>query len=172
MAYDNTGAAYDLNLFKDSTAKQLPKEKEVRRVKQKNKVVTISEEQLYHVRRRKHNPFKIIIGGLSGAVITVIVATIIMGQVQLTELTRQINATKSELLVSNSTYTQLQMGIQSKLSTSEIEAYAENTLGMTKAENAQKEFVSLSEGDKAELSSDANKNFFQKIIEAITGLWS
>ena len=43
---------------------------------------------------------------------------------------------------------------------------------MSKAENAQKEFVSLSKGDKAEIAGDANKNFFQKIIDAITGLWS
>lgn len=170
MTYENRNAAYDLNLFKDSTAKKIPEKRENR--KEKNKVVTISEKQLYQNRIRKHNPFKLLVGGLSGAVITVIVATIIVGQVQLTELTQQINATKKELTVSQSTYTQLQMGIQSKLSTAEIEAYAENNLGMTKAENAQKEFVSLSEGDKAELSSDANKNFFQKIIEAITGLWS
>ena len=170
MTYENRNAAYDLNLFKDSTAKKYPEKREVK--KQKNKVVTIPEEQLYQNRRRKHNVSALLMGGVFGAVVTVVVATIIVGQVQLTELTQQISATKKDLIISQSTSTQLEMGIQSKLSTSEIEAYAENTLGMTKAENAQKEFVSLSEGDKAELSSDANKNFFQKTIEAITGLWS
>jgi len=170
MTYENRNAAYDLNLFKDSTAKKLPEQREDR--KRRNKVVSIPEKQLYQNRIRKHSPLKLLVGGLSGAVITVIVATIIVGQVQLTELTQQISETQKALTVSQSTYTQLQMGIQSKLSTAEIEAYAENNLGMTKAENAQKEFVSLSEGDKAELSSDANKNFFQKIIEAITSLWS
>lgn len=170
MTYENRNAAYDLNLFKDSTAKKIPEKREAK--KEKNKVVTLTEEQLFRNRIRKHNPFKLLLGGLSGAVITVVVATIIVGQVQLTELTQQISAAEKQLSISQSTYTQLQMGIQSKLSTSEIEAYAENELGMAKAENAQKEFVSLSEGDKAELSSDASKNFFQKTIEAITGLWS
>lgn len=172
MTYENRNAAYDLDLFKDSAAKKLPEEKEAGRRKQKNKVVTISEQQLYNSRRRKHNPFKMFVYSLSGAVITVIVTAIIMGQVQLTELSRQIDATKAELRVSQSTYTQLQMGVQSSLSTSEIEKYAENKLGMTKADGAHKEFISLSEGDKAELSDEANKNFFQKIIEAIAGLWS
>ena len=131
MAYENTNAAYDLNLFKDSTAKKLPKEKEVRKRKDKNKVVTLTEEQLFQNRIRKHNPFKLLLGGVSCAIITVIVATIIVGQVQLTELTQQINAAKSELTIAQSTSTQLQMGIQSNLSTSEIESYAENRLGMT-----------------------------------------
>ena len=53
-----------------------------------------------------------------------------------------------------------------------IEKYAEEKLGMSKTENAQKEFVSLSKGDKAEISSDANLNIFQKIFNAFTGLWS
>lgn len=168
MMYENKNAAYDLNLFKDNTAEKIDKSKE----NKENRVVTLTREQLYGSRIRKHNPFKILIGGLSTAVVTIVVATIIMGQVRLTELTREINATKKALTVSQSTYTQLQMGIQSKMTTSEIETYAENKLGMTKAENAQKEFISLSEGDKAELFDEANKNFFQKIIEAITGLWS
>ena len=64
------------------------------------------------------------------------------------------------------------MALQSKLSTSEIENFAQDKLGMSKAENVQKEYVSLSEGDKAEVSENANRNFFQKIIDAITGLWS
>ena len=174
MVYENRNAAYDLNLFKDNTAKKLParERQEERKRKEKNKVVTISQEQLLQNRRRKHNPLKLLLGGLSGAVVTIVVATIIIAQVQLTELTHQISAAKSQLAISQSTSTQLQMGLQSKLSTSEIEAYAENTLGMAKAENSQKEFVSLSQGDKAEVSREADKNFFQKTYEAITGLWS
>ena len=102
----------------------------------------------------------------------VIIAAIIVGQAQLTELNQQIITAQETLENAQSTYTQLQMGIQSKLSTTEIEKYAETKLGMSKTENAQKEFVSLSQGDKAEISGDANLNFFQKIINAITGLWS
>ncbi len=173
LTYDNRSAAYDFNLFKDSTAKKLPKKKtEEKTQNTKNKVVTIPQDEIVKIRRRKHNPFKLFIGALAGAVITFAVAMIIIGQVQLTELNQQIITKKAELSNAQSTYTQTQMAIQSKHSTTDIENYAKNKLGMSKAENVQKEFVSLSKGDKAEISGDVNKNFFQKIIDAVTGLWS
>ncbi len=173
LTYDNRSTAYDFNLFKDSTAKKLPKKKtEEKTQNTKNKVVTIPQDEIVKIRRRKHNPFKLFIGAVAGAVITFAVAMIIIGQVQLTELNQQIITKKAELSNAQSTYTQTQMAIQSKHSTTDIENYAKNKLGMSKAENVQKEFVSLSKGDKAEISGDVNKNFFQKIIDAVTGLWS
>lgn len=170
MAYNEHSVAYDLDLFKDNAAKKIPEKQNTK--DKENKVVKISEEDTYRIRRRKHNPFKIFVGSISAAVATVIIAAIIVGQAQLTELNQQIITAQETLENAQSTYTQLQMGIQSKLSTTEIENYAETKLGMSKTENAQKEFVSLSQGDKAEISGDANLNFFQKIINAITGLWS
>ena len=104
--------------------------------------------------------------------ITAIVALIIVGQVQLTELNQQIISTKAELSTAQSTNTQRNMAIQSKLSSSDIEDYAREKLGMTKATNAQKEYVSLSKGDKAEISRAADKNFFEKVWDSISGLWS
>lgn len=170
MAYNEHSVAYDLDLFKDNAAKKIPEKQNTK--DKENKVVKISEEDTYRIRRRKHNPFKIFVGSISATVATVIIAAIIVGQAQLTELNQQIITAQETLENAQSTYTQLQMGIQSKLSTTEIEKYAETKLGMSKTENAQKEFVSLSQGDKAEISGDANLNFFQKIINAITGLWS
>ena len=167
MAYENNSAAYNLDLFRDNTAKELPKEKQ-----NKTKVVSLPQDALIKIRRRKHNPFRLFIGAVSAAMIILVVSVIIIGQVQLTELNQKIINTKEELSNARSTYTQSQMAIQSNLSTNQIEEYAVGKLGMTKAENAQKEYVSLSEGDKAEISEDANQNFFQKIINAFTGLWS
>ena len=64
MTYDNAGAAYDFNTFKDSTAKKLPKRKTEKTAKQadKNKVVSIPQDEIVKIRRRKHNPFKLFIG--------------------------------------------------------------------------------------------------------------
>ena len=174
MTFDNRSAAYDLSLFKDNTAKKLPKkktEKETAQVR-KNKVVSIPQDELVKIRRRKHNPFKLFIGAVASAAVTAIVAMIIIGQVTLTELNQQIIQMQAQLSNAQSTYTQNQMAIQSKHSTTDIENYAKDELGMSKAENVQKEFVSLSRGDKAKISKDANRNFFQKIINAFTGLWS
>ena len=170
MAYNEHSVAYDLDLFKDNAAKKIPEKQNTK--DKDNQEVKITEEDTYRIRRRKHNPFKIFVGSVSAAVATVIIAAIIVGQAQLTELNQQIITAQENLKNSQSTYTQLQMRNQSKLSTTEIEKYAETKLGMSKTENAQKEFVSLSQGDKAEISGDANLNFLQKIINAITGLWS
>lgn len=170
MAYENRNAAYNLDLFSGNTAEKLPKKKTEH--KKEAKVVTLPQEALVKIRRRKHNPFKLFVGTVAGAVITVIVAAIIIGQVQLTELNQQIISAKAELSNAQSTYTQRQMSLQADFTTNDIEEYARDTLGMSKAENAQKEFISLSKGDKAEISEDANQNFFEKIINALTGLWS
>lgn len=172
MTFENQNAAYDLDLFKDNTAKKLPKKEAETKNRKDDKVVTIPQEEIFKIRKRRHNPFKLFVGGASAAVATVIIATIIVGQVQLTELNQKVITARQTLEDAQSEYTQLQMAVQSKLSTSEIEKYAEQRLGMSKAENAQKEFVSLSKGDKAEISGDANLNFFQKIFNAFTGLWS
>ena len=171
MTYENN-AAYQLDMFRDNTAPKLPKEDKTEKHKQDNKVVTLPREELIKIRRRKHNPFKLFVGSVAAFVVTVIIGAIIVGQVQLTEVNQQIITAEETLRNSQSAYTQNQMALQSKLSTSEIEKYAQDKLGMSKAENVQKEYVSLSEGDKAEISENANRNFFQKIIDAITGLWS
>ena len=171
MVYE-TNAAYEFDMFRDNTAPELPKKNTNEKRKQDNKIVSLPQDALIKIRRRKHNPFKLFIGSVAAAVVVIIIGSIIVGQVQLTELNQQIITAEESLRNSQSEYTQNQMALQSKLSTSEIEKYARDKLGMSKAENVQKEYVSLSEGDKAEIYENADRNFFQKIIEAITGLWS
>lgn len=182
MAYTDRNEAYDLSLFdEDVTASSaLPQRKEhqvhKKQIKQKknkiNKVVTLPEEELQKIRRRKHNPLKLMIGGLGGGLVAVVIGIIIVGQVQITELNQQIITAKNTLADSQSIYTQNNMKVESKLSTSEIEKYAEDVLGMTKATNTRKEFVTLSGGDKAEVSSPGSENIFTQFIDSIKNLWS
>ena len=174
MAYKNENTAYDLSLF-ESTAVPLKKEPEKKKSnnqKAKNNVVKMTDEQIYSVRRRKHNPLKIAVGVLFGAVVTFVIATIIQGQVQLTELSKEIASANKELSIQQSIYTEMQMKANATLSPSVIDEYAVNKLGMTKAINSQKEFVNLSEGDKAEITQTQNDNIFTTIANAIAGLWS
>jgi hypothetical protein len=63
------------------------------------------------------------------------------------------------------------MKLEANLSNAEIEQYAAS-LGMTKASNAQKEFISLEGGDKAEVSVQKSENIFTKFIDSIKNLWS
>ena len=115
---------------------------------------------------------KLAVGSVCGLAIAFVIGTIIIGQVQLNELNQQISEAKDQLTDSQSVYTQNQMKVESKLSNSEIEEYAENVLGMTKASDAQKEFVTLSGGDKAEVSAQQSENLFTKFIDSLTNLWS
>ena len=75
------------------------------------------QDAILRIRRRKHNPFNVILGSLVGAVVTLVVAFIIIGQVQLTELNLEISETRTKLSDQQSLSTQLNMAITSNLST-------------------------------------------------------
>ena len=64
------------------------------------------------------------------------------------------------------------MKVDSSISTSAVEKYAQENLNMNKAANSQKEFISLSEGDKAEVIISADKSIFERIADAVASLWS
>ncbi|MEE0914470.1 MAG: hypothetical protein U0L76_07820 [Ruminococcus sp.] len=183
MAYENRNAAYDLSLFDDtdytsgSTAperhkKEVHKKDARKKTGKTNKVVTLPQEELNKIRRRKHNPLKLVVGSIGGLSVALVIGFIIVGQVQLTELNQEIISAKATLADCQSIYTQNQMKVESELSNAEIEEYAENVLGMTKASNAQKEFVTLSGGDKAEVSAQQSENLFTQFIDSIKNLWS
>ncbi len=182
MAYEHHNAAYDLDLFDDelnfSTTAPKRHEEETRqkqtRKKQshRNKVVTLPEEEIHKIRRRKHNPLKLVLGSAAALAVTFVIGVIIVGQVQLTELNQQIITAEKDLANSESIYIQNQMKVESTLSDAEIEKYATEVLGMTKASNAQKEFVALESGDKAEVSEQQDSNIITRFFESLSNLWS
>ena len=102
----------------------------------------------------------------------VVVVSIIHGQVRLTELNQEIIDARSELAEKQSVYTQLEMKVDSSVSTTVVENYAKDHLAMNKANNSQKEFVNLSDGDKAEVSMSEDKNIFERIGDALASIWS
>ncbi len=184
MAYENRNAAYDLSLFDDDNSyswgteapkrqeKEVHKKKTAKKAKKVSKVVTLPQDELDKIRRRKHNPLKLIVGGTGGLAVALVIGFIIVGQVQIMELNQKIISAEALLQDSQSIYTQNQMKVESVLSNAEIQEYAENVLGMTKASNAQKEFVTLSGGDKAEVSAKGSDNIFTQFIDSIKNLWS
>ena len=182
MAYTTQNAAYDLDLFDEelnqtSTAPKRREDDEQQRKtrKKKNtraKVVTLPQEEIDKIRRRKHNPLKLILGGVSAAIVTFVIGIIIVGQVTLTELNQEIITAEHTLANTESIYIQNQMKVESTLSNAEIEKYATEVLGMTKASNAQKEFVALESGDKAEVSAHQDSNIFTQFFESLSNLWS
>ncbi|MBQ3691761.1 MAG: septum formation initiator family protein [Clostridia bacterium] len=168
MALTDRNAAYDLTLFEEEEAVELAKAKS-----QKNIVYDIEEERKKRTKAKpKVNPLAAFLSAAASSLVILAVAAIIHGQAQLTELNQQISDAQGELTELESYYTQLEMKVENKLGPSVIEEYAKNILGMAKTESYQKEFISLSDGDKAEVAKDEKKNIFERIADALSQVWS
>lgn len=168
MALTDRNAAYDLTLFEEDEVQELAKAKS-----QNNIVYDLEEERKKRAKAKpKVNPLTAFLATAVSALVILAVAAIIHGQAQLTELNQQISDAQGELTELESYYTQLEMKVENKLGPSVIEEYAKNVLGMAKTESYQKEFISLSDGDKAEVAKDKEKNIFEKITDALGQVWS
>lgn len=166
MALSERNAAYDLSLFEEEEKVVLPEAES-----QKNIVYDIRAERK---RRRKPrvNPLAALASVAVCSLVIVALTAIIHGQAQLTELNQQISDAQVELTELQSYYTQMEMKVENKLGPSVIEEYAKNVLGMEKTQSFQKEFISLSDGDKAVVANDRKKNFFETLADAISSVWS
>lgn len=182
MYYDDRNLAYDLRLFeqeeiRSSVVKTPEKEQEAKPTKKKQniKVDAKSKDEkgsVKRIKRRKNNFLSISMVVVFAALIMAVVGLIIHGQVQLTELNQRISAAQSDLEEQQSLYTQLKMKVDASISTAVVEKYAQEKLGMSKVSNAQKEFISLSEGDKVELTTSKNDTIFDTIADTFSSLWS
>ena len=165
MAFLSSNNAYDISVFEDDNLANQDLHK-------KNKVVKIPKKKTEQAKRRKRNPLKLTVGFLFSAVVVAVVGMIIYSQVQLTELNQKISEAQETLENSQSEYTQMQMNVDAKYTTSIIEEYAQDKLGMTKANSSQKEFVDLSSGDKAKVIEKEDKSIFDTIVDWISSIWS
>lgn len=166
MASQNSNAAYDFALFE-------PKRQQQEVPQKKNNIIELPKEKLEQNRRAKVNPVKVVSGFLALAVIFGMVTTIVYGQVQLTELTEQLNAATQTLNENQSVYTQLKMKSDSQLSLQSVEDYATNKLGMKKIEQSQVDPIELSKGDKTQVLQNANdQNWLGSLWNSIVQLLS
>ena len=175
--YYRSSLAYDLTLFEESEAdnvSHIERESSENKSERADGGTRNSNKRDRNNRTKKNSKQKgrrskigrIIFGVVCGLLMAFVVVSIIHGQVQLTELNQEIADEQQSI------YTQLEMKVDSSISTTVVEDYAKNNLHMNKAANSQKEFVNLSDGDKAEVSLSGDKNIFESIAEAISSLWS
>ena len=160
MAIGNYNAAYDLSLFDESlnASSAVPKrradgeahQQNRKRQNRRNQVMKLPEEELNKIRRRKRNPLQIAMGATGAAVVTFVIG----------------------IIIAESLYVQNQMKVEAAHTNAEIEKYATEVLGMSKASNAQKEFIALETDDKAEVSSQKDSNIFTRFFDSLSNLWS
>ncbi|MBR2715226.1 MAG: septum formation initiator family protein [Ruminococcus sp.] len=179
MVYEDRNLAYDLRLFEKeemlhSSVHTPSKEKANHQPEpeKQNKAVKSSRKTITREKRRKNNFFKIACSVVLALAVVIVVGLIIHGQVQLTELNQQIGAAQKDLEEQQSIYTQLEMKVDASISTAVVEKYAKEELKMSKVSNSQKEFISLSQGDKVELAMESSNNVFDTIAQSFSSLWA
>lgn len=164
---ENKNTAYDFSLFEPSVKEQQAKPKN------KDNIIKISEEQLQASRRKKYNPLAVVLSVFCAFVVLTVVSTMVYSQARLTELTSQITAANKSLEEQQSMNIQLSMKLENEYSLRTVEDYAKNTLGMKTTEAHQIDYISLSEGDKAEIRQDVKeRNLLDKIGDTISDLFS
>lgn len=165
MARDKlSAAAYDLSVFEE-TQRKVEKEN-----KKKSNLIKINAKKNINSLRRKTNPKMIAGVSLCMAAVTAVGVWIVCNNVMLNELNQEIADTREELSHQANLEDEYQMRIDNKLTSSMIEDYASERLGMTQLKNAQKKFVSLSDGDIGQVIRDDGTNTvldsLKKIFEA------
>ena len=110
------------------------------------------------------------------AVVLVIVGAIgavVFSQVQLTELTDEINTANESLSQEKSIAIQLEMQAASKLNTEEIVQIAREKLGMEKVADGQTSYISLTQDDEGTVvQAEKTPNLLDRIWQVLQSLFS
>lgn len=171
----NSGRMGRDEIFDANAARKLnavPEREIQRRAGRRDNLVRLSEKELRKARRRGLNPLRAAVSVVCVAVVFTMVMSLIYGQVQLTELTEEINTAQSDLAQLESVEIQLQMKATSNMNVDEIKAYAENELGMEKIKNSQISYVNLAQQDVGTVVEKDQGNIFQRFWSALTSWMS
>lgn len=154
----SSGLAYDLSLFEAQTAEEVVPLEEVGAYEE-NKVVRLHDHSA-KVQRKKRNPVQVFIVSLLMIVVAVIFSMILYNYVVLNEYNDQIQTATKTITDQDNLKAQYQLKISRCLPANMVQDYAENKLNMTQANAAQKEFISLTDGDKGEVIRGEEKDSF------------
>ena len=171
----STSNAYDFDLFDSrdhgSAAPKLPEPKAPQ--KQKNNVVKLDEKQLRRSHRHSANTVKMLMNLTVVLVIVGAIGAVVFSQVQLTELTDEINTANESLSQEKSIAIQLEMQAASKLNTEEIEQIAREKLGMEKVADGQTSYISLTQDDEGTVvQAEKTPNLLDRIWQVLQSLFS
>lgn len=177
MALDNINVAYDIEQLGEYDTHQKPNAKSAARDKGKAKRDNLKVVQFPTKSHGKVDEHKAkykraaSIITVSALILICLIANI-SGRVALTEVNQKITSATRELAQQESIYTQNKLKLDTKYSTVVVEEYAKKYLNMGRSTNYQKEFINLSEGDKAEIVQIEEQNIFEKMFDSIKALLS
>ena len=188
----STSNAYDFDLFDSrdhgSAAPKLPEPKAPQKQKQKNNVVKLDEKQLRRSHRHSANTVKMLMNLAVVLVIVGAIGAVVFSQVQLTELTDEINTANESLSQEKSIAIQLEMQAASKLNTEEIEQIARGRQGKGITEvhivggvhpdhglvaDGQTSYISLTQDDEGTVvQAEKTPNLLDRIWQVLQSLFS
>ncbi len=173
MAGENRNLAYDLTRFEESEEILMSSAgKKSKKKKKSGQIINISQGSSARAQRRKRNPFII----FSVLLLTVVLAGVAIMMVhfsaQINELNNQITEKNKRLTELQNEEAQYQLQIDSKMTDSFVKDYAEKKLNMSPMKKAQKQFISLSDGDSGTVfEDDSSKNIISTVMEAFNSVF-
>lgn len=147
--------AYDLSLYESRAKKDRQRERQMEILPKTTK-------------KKKQSPIKLLV---SFACILSLVAVLIYSKVQLTEIGDDIIAQQNVSRELEGERTRLSLLLEGKTSYKTIEEYATEKLGLSKISSSQIQYISLCDGNKAEVLKDSGlKSLMNNIKEYFEGL--
>ena len=136
-------------------------------------MVKLDEKQLRRSHRHSANTVKMLMNLTVVLVIVGAIGAVVFSQVQLTELTDEINTANESLSQEKSIAIQLEMQAASKLNTEEIEQIAREKLGMEKVADGQTSYISLTQDDEGTVvQAEKTPNLLDRIWQVLQSLFS
>lgn len=128
----------------------------------------LKSRSLHLVKTRRQTktiaPFKIVMITIA---IVVISSVMILSRVMLTELTEDANSYEKKITKLNTEYTRLEAELEAKTSIKTIAEAAESSLGLSKIDSSQIEYVNLTNNDEVKVA----KSTGEKIKEEAANYW-
>ena len=136
------------------------------KVKNEGKVIRLETEEFERSQRRRRNPIIILSVSLLTLAVAAVFSLIVYNNVRINELNEDIISANEVLENQQNLEAQYQLTIDRKLTDRKVQEYAEQKLGMVRANSAQKQFVSLTDGDKGEvIRGDEKQSFLDNLAK-------
>ncbi len=186
MAVYRSSAAYDLSLFEPQVIEQPKKvQKTTRTAKPVTKVapkvqkkITTAVEVNGMSQTVDRNATSVKVNKLVKQLILTCIAGclcflgLLVMESRINALDKQIASVESKIDIQEGEAVRLNAELSSKISSDKIESYAENVLGMVKAESYQISYIDLSEGDEIVVSGDRTVGGQEDISKKIKQLFA
>ena len=180
-----TAEAYDFSLFEEHGAQEavnsgsprwdntqpLEEPRRESREKPEENVVELPQREQRQGKKPRRHPLRTMAAVLACGLVFSTVTMVIYNQVQLTELTEEINQTTQQLQEAESLEIQLNMEASQKMDGTAVEDYAQNQLGMSKIVSGQVTYVDSVQEDQGTVVREAGGGSLWEKLWSVIQSW-